>query len=435
MRAVDLIRDKREGRSLSSEEIHKFIAEYTAGAIPDYQMAAMAMAIFFKGLSDRELADWTDAMLHSGEVLDLHMPPGAQLIDKHSTGGVGDTTSLILAPLAAACGLKVPMISGRGLGHTGGTLDKLESIAGFDVCLSVERLEEIVKTHGFVITGQTAEIAPADRKLYALRDVTATVRCIPLIASSIMSKKLAEGIDGLVLDVKTGDGAFMTDREEARLLAQTMVAIGQRMGVRTSALITDMDQPLGQAIGNALEVREAIDVLKGQGAADMVTLTCHLAAEMLLLAGHTSDPQEAHEVAQATLESGEPLARFRAVVEAQGGDPRCVDDPTRLPSAKHQEPWEAPRSGYITELQCTRLGRIAMHLGAGRAKASDSVDHGVGLWLHRKCGERVSKGEPLVTIYANSEAELEQAKRELAQAVAINSEPPTLQPLILERIE
>ena len=333
MRAADLIRQKRDGSVLTPSDIRTFISQYTHGEIPDYQMAAMAMAIYFQGLNPQELAVWTDAMLHSGDRLELDLGSDAAIIDKHSTGGVGDGVSLILAPLAACCGLKVPMISGRGLGHTGGTLDKLESIPGFDVGLSVTRLEAIVRQHGFVITGQTAEIAPADRKLYALRDVTATVRCIPLIASSIMSKKLAEGISGLVLDVKTGDGAFMTDLGDARHLAKTMVAIGDEMGVTTRALITDMEQPLGCAIGNALEVREAIELLRGRGPEDMRTITCHLVADMLIIAGLFEDHHEALSFAQLKLASGEPLERFRAVVVAQGGDPACIDDPDQLPAA------------------------------------------------------------------------------------------------------
>ena len=435
LRAVELIRRKRDGHPLSPDDIRAFIAGYTEGDVPDYQMAAMAMAIFFQGMTPEELAVWTQAMLHSGDLLDLGLPDGAPVIDKHSTGGVGDTISLALAPLAAACGLKVPMISGRGLGHTGGTIDKLESIPGFDAALSTERLRAIVHQHGFVITGQTARLAPADRKLYALRDVTATVMSVPLIASSIMSKKLAEGLSGLVLDVKTGSGAFMADVADAQRLARTMVGIGHDMGVTTHALITNMDQPLGHAIGNAIEVREAIDVLRAEGPEDMTELTLQLATRMLLIAGAAPDVRAAYDTARRALDDGRALACFRRVVEAQGGDPRVVDDPDLLPAAPIAQPWGAPDDGVVARIACDDLGRIAARLGAGRARAGEPIDHAVGLTLHHKVGAPVRRGEPLVTIHAREPAAAEAAALALRDAIEVAPEVATVRPLVLDVID
>ncbi|MEL6180743.1 MAG: thymidine phosphorylase [Myxococcota bacterium] len=435
LRAVELIRQKRDGHPLAPEDIQALIEGYTQGTVPDYQMSAMAMAIVFQGLNPTELAAWTEAMLRSGDQLDLGLPPDTPVIDKHSTGGVGDTTSLMLAPLAAACGLHVPMISGRGLGHTGGTLDKLESIPGFDVALTSDRLRSLVHDHGFVITGQTAQLAPADRKLYALRDVTGTVRCIPLIASSIMSKKLAEGLTGLVLDVKTGSGAFMANLDDARRLARTMVGIGQRMGVTIHALITAMDQPLGHTIGNALEVREAIDVLRNEGPDDMTTLTLQLTAHMLRIAGRAPDHATALATARAALQSGAALERFRTVVQAQGGDPHVIDKPDLLPTAPIQYVWSAPHEGVLSQFACAKLGMIAARLGAGRSRAGDPIDHAVGLVVHHKRGTLLRGGDPLVTIHARDSASAQEAAHALAQAITLTDEAPEPRPLILETVQ
>jgi pyrimidine-nucleoside phosphorylase len=426
MRVVDLIERKRDGGRLTGPEIRELIAAYTRDAVPDYQMAALLMAIFIRGMEDDELAAWTDAMLRSGEVLDLGDIPGVK-VDKHSTGGVGDKISLPLAPLVAACGVRVPMVSGRGLGHTGGTLDKLESIPGFSTQQPVERFRELVADLGLALIGQTDEIAPADRRLYALRDVTGTVPSIPLIASSIMSKKLAEGIDALVLDVKVGSGAFMRTLPEARFLAETMVAIGRGMKKRVVALLTDMSQPLGQAVGNALEVRESIEVLRGGGPADIRALTLALAEEMLRLA-HV-DPAEA----KRALDDGRGLARFRDIVAAQGGDPRAIDDPDRLPTAPHVEPLVSPRDGYVTAIDAREIGVGAMCLGAGRARKEDVIDPGVGLMLAKRVGDPVRAGEPLLYLH-HAGVGLDDARRRLAAAWTFGDEPPAPLPLVLDRI-
>lgn len=427
MRVVDLIERKRDGGELAPDEIRALIAAYTRDEVPDYQMAALLMAIYLRGLSPAELAAWTDAMLRSGEVLDLNDIPGVK-VDKHSTGGVGDKISLPLAPLVAACGARVPMVSGRGLGHTGGTLDKLESIPGFSTRQTVARFRELVAGLGVALIGQTEEIAPADRRLYALRDVTGTVASIPLIASSIMSKKLAEGIDALVLDVKVGSGAFMRTLEDARALARTMVDIGERMGKRVVALLTDMNQPLGRAVGNALEVRESIEVLRGGGPADVRALTLALAEEMLRLAG--IDPAEAARA----LDDGRGLARFRAVVEAQGGDPRAVDDPDRLPAAPFVEPLPAPRDGYVTGIDARAIGLGAMSLGAGRARKEDVIDPAVGVVLAAKVGDAVRAGEPLLHIHHAGKG-LDEARRRLAAAWSFGDAPPPSAPLVIDRVD
>ncbi len=427
MRVVDLIERKRDGGQLTGDEIRTLIDAYTRDAVPDYQMAALLMAIFLRGMDADELAAWTDAMLRSGEVLDFSDIPGAK-VDKHSTGGVGDKISLPLAPLVAACGVRVPMVSGRGLGHTGGTLDKLESIPGFSTRLPVERFREMVATLGISLIGQTEEIAPADRRLYALRDVTGTVPSIPLIASSIMSKKLAEGIDALVLDVKVGSGAFMRTVPEARRLAETMVAIGNGMGKKVVALLTDMSQPLGRTVGNALEVRESIEVLRGGGPADIRALTLALAEEMLRLGG--ADPAEARRA----LDDGRGLARFRQVVEAQGGDPRTVDDPDRLPRAAHVTPFAAPRDGYVTAIDARAVGVGAMCLGAGRARKEDAIAPGVGLVLEKRVGDRVARGEPLLFVHHDGVG-LDACHARLSDAFLIGDEAPAPLPLVLERVE
>jgi pyrimidine-nucleoside phosphorylase/thymidine phosphorylase len=434
VRAYELIHRKRDGGTLTAEEIGALIRGYTAGEIPDYQLAAFCMAVFFRGMDDLEVRALTDAMLRSGDVLDLSAIPGVK-VDKHSTGGVGDKVSLPLAPLAAACGVKVPMVSGRGLGHTGGTLDKLEAIPGFRVDLPVERFVELVRELGVGLMGQTERIAPADRKLYALRDVTATVESIPLIAGSIMSKKLAEGIDALVLDVKVGRGAFMKTTHEARRLAATLVGIGRGFGKRVTALLTAMDQPLGLAVGNALEVIESIELLRGGGPPDLRELTVALTAEMLLLARLAKDLPAARAAVEAAIADGSGLARFRAVVEAQGGDPRTVDDPTLLPHAPAVLPLAAPRDGLVEAIDGEAVGLAAMALGAGRTRVEDRIDPAVGLVLCRKVGQRVTRGEPLCYVHRGPgglrQAEIE---RRLLAAWQIGPGPVEPPGLILERM-
>lgn len=401
--AAELIRRKRDGGTLAPEEIRELIAAYTRGELPDYQAAALLMAIYFRGLEAQELEAWTDAMLHSGEVLDLSSLPGVK-VDKHSTGGVGDMISLALAPLAAACGAVVPMISGRGLGHTGGTLDKLEAIPGFRVDLSVERFRAQLGRIGVAMIGQTEHLAPADRRLYALRDVTGTVESIPLIASSIMSKKLASGIDALVLDVKVGSGAFMKTRERARELAATMCAIGRAAGKRVTAFLTDMDQPLGRWIGNAHEVREAIAQLRGQGAPDVRELVLGLTAEMLVLAHLADDTAAARQRLERAIADGSALARFAAMVEAQGGSARAVLEeelpmaPDHLDVVWSPKDGAGPGGGVVEAIDAEAIGMAALALGAGRLRKEDAIDPAVGLWLHKKVGESVEPGEPLVRI-------------------------------------
>ncbi|RAL20497.1 thymidine phosphorylase [Lujinxingia litoralis] len=433
MRFVELIRKKRQGGELTKEELQRLVDAYTRGEVPDYQMSAFLMAVYFQSMTSAELSAWTGAMLHSGEVLDLSTVDGAK-VDKHSTGGVGDKVSLILAPLAAAAGLKVPMISGRGLGHTGGTLDKLESIPGFDVNQSVERFLELVDTLGLGLIGQTGEIAPADKKLYALRDVTATVECIPLIASSIMSKKLAEGIDALVLDVKVGSGAFMKSMDRARELAQTMIGIGKAMDRPVRALITDMDQPLGLTIGNSLEVIESIETLRGEGPQDLTDLTVELVLEMLDVAGKVTDREASRNHLVELLHDGTALSVFEKIIEAQGGDASICADPSRLPLAKNTTVLEAWESGHISRIQAESVGIAAMELGAGRRRKEDDIDPGVGLVMEAKRGARVEKGQPLVTIYYNDDKELEKVRQMLREAIVIGEAPEDVPPLILERL-
>ncbi|MHB8877082.1 MAG: thymidine phosphorylase [Myxococcaceae bacterium] len=434
MRPYELIKTKRGGGILAEGDIQAFIAGYTDGSIPDYQMAAMCMAIFFKGLSPPELAAWTQAMLESGDILDLSDTPGVK-VDKHSTGGVGDKVSLALAPLAAACGVPVPMISGRGLGHTGGTLDKLESIPGFRVDLSVEQYRAMVREVGACLIGQTATLAPADKKLYALRDVTATVDCIPLIASSIMSKKLAEGIDALVLDVKVGSGAFMKTLEDARTLARTMIAIGTRMKRKVTALLTDMDQPLGRAVGNALEVAEAVAVLEGEAPPDLTECTLALTAEMLVLGKKAQTPAEARGLLEKAIADGSALKKLQEIVERQGGDPRAVDDLSRLPQAKATLDLPAPSTGFVTGIDSEAIGLAAMALGAGRERADGIIDPAVGFTLLKKVGEDVEAGRPMVRIHYNDEARLEDVRRRVLAAYRIGPVAPAARPLVIERLE
>ena len=433
MRFVELICKKRDGQTLTEDELTALIDAYTSEELPDYQMAAFLMAVYFQSMDAAELAAWTEAMLHSGQVLDLSSIDGAK-VDKHSTGGVGDKVSLILAPLAAAAGLKVPMISGRGLGHTGGTLDKLESIPGFDVNQPVQRFIELVDELGLGLIGQTAEIAPADKRLYALRDVTGTVECIPLIASSIMSKKLAEGIDSLVLDVKVGSGAFMKDIENARKLARTMIDIGASMNRPVRALITDMDQPLGLAVGNSLEVIESLETLRGDGPEDLTEITVELVAEMLDVAGEVDDRDEAKAHLRSLLDDGSAMEAFRAIIEAQGGDPQVCDDPSRLPAADYTVEFEALRDGVIQSIDAQQVGIAAMELGAGRRTKEDSIDHGVGIVFRKKRGEQVRSGEPMLVLHYNDRQSLEEAKKRLRSAIVVGDQPPESPPLILDRL-
>ena len=408
MRVVDLIRRKRDGHELSREEISAIVAGYTSGEIPDYQLSALLMAIIWRKLSKTELAALTEAMLHSGEVLDFSDLPGKK-VDKHSTGGVGDKTSLILAPIVASCGLYVPMISGRGLGHTGGTLDKLEAIPGFNVNLSLPEFRRVLAKAKCGLIGQTAEIAPADKKLYALRDVTGTVESPFLICASIMSKKLAEGVDGLVLDVKTGSGAFMKKKEDAVFLAELMVETGKRMGKRMVALITDMDQPLGRMVGNALEVEECIDILNGGGLGDLRELSLQLAAWMLHIGERAESVAAGYKMAEAAITSGAAREKFREIVELQGGDVRAIDDPGRLPQAKNKVEFTASQAGFIASIDCERVGTASVVLGGGREKKEDAVDPAVGLVLHKQMGNEVSAGEPICTVRYNSGVRLEEA--------------------------
>jgi len=398
---VQLIRKKREGAALDDDELRAFIAGVTDGSIPDYQVAAMLMAIFFRGLDDRELATWADAMTRSGDVIDLSAVKRAK-VDKHSTGGVGDKISIPLAPAVAACGVAVPMVSGRGLGHTGGTLDKLESIPGFRVDLPVERFKELVDSIGVCLIGQTARIAPADKKLYALRDVTATVESLPLIASSIMSKKLAEGIDGLVIDCKVGRGAFMKTIENARALCALMRAIGTRAGKRITCVLTDMDAPIGRTIGNALEIRESIEVLRGGGPADTRELTYVLGAEMLVLGGVAKDAAEGKAKIEKALGDGSALEVFRKVVTAQGGDPRVCDSPgSVLPRAKHRDELTLP-AGCVAAIDSEALGIAALLLGAGRRTKEDAIDPAAGLVVDAYLGEVIEVGAaPQIVLHHN----------------------------------
>ena len=433
MRAVDVIRKKRDGHAVSPDEVRWMVAGIASGEVPEYQWAAFLMAVIWRGMTSEETAALTDAMMRSGSVVDLSATPGLK-IDKHSTGGVGDKTSLILAPVAAAVGVPVPMVSGRGLGHTGGTLDKLESIPGFRVDLDIRRYQDVIKACGLVMIGQTAEIAPADKTLYALRDATATVESIPLIAASIMSKKLAEGIDGLVLDVKTGHGAFMQRLDESRKLAEAMCAIGRGLGKRMRALITRMDQPLGLAVGNALEVAECVNCLQGSGSDDLLDLSVELAAEMVLMGELASDLDEARRLCLRTIEDGSAFERFQRMVELQGGNPRALDDLTLLPSAKTRVDVLAARSGYVNRLDARPIGHASMLLGAGRARMDSRIDPAVGIVLNKKVGGRVEKGETLCTVHLNDPSRLKPVLDIIETAYAIDEEIPVVPPLIVERL-
>ncbi|HXT24992.1 MAG TPA: thymidine phosphorylase [Candidatus Eisenbacteria bacterium] len=429
MRAVDLIRKKRDAGEHSRDEIDFLISGYTRGEIPDYQMSAWLMATWIRGLSRAEIAALTEAMLHSGEVVSFPELPGKK-VDKHSTGGVGDKTSLILAPIVAAGGLHVPMISGRGLGHTGGTLDKLEAIPGFNTALTLADFRRVLKECGMALIGQTAEIAPADKRIYALRDVTSTVENVGLICASIMSKKLAEGIDALVLDVKTGSGAFMQKEEDSIRLAELMVETARRMGKKAVALITDMDQPLGRFAGHSHEVIESVEVLKGRGAADLRDLSIELAAWMFYLGERTKSVDEGRALAQKLVASGQALERFRKGIVLQGGDARVVDDYSLLPQTKNLVEVKSATGGFVAATNCMEFGVALAMLGGGREKKEDKIDPGVGLEFHKRIGDRVVSGETLVTIYYNSDAKLSEAQQRISESFSITPQQPISKKLV-----
>ena len=431
MRTVDLIHRKRDAEELTPEEIAAIVDGYTRNEIPDYQMSAFLMAVFFSGMTDREVSALTDCMVRSGETLDLSAIPGIK-VDKHSTGGVGDKTSLIAAPLAASAGVVVPMISGRGLGHTGGTLDKLEAIPGFRTDLTIEEFKAQLQKHKLAFIGQTPEITPADGKLYALRDATATVESIPLIASSIMSKKLAVGLDALVLDVKVGNGAFMKRQVDARRLAQMMVGIGRRMDKRVQALITDMNQPLGYAVGNALEVMEVSQTLQNAGPTDLTRISLELAARMIFLGKIVPSLDDARELAQSRLLDGSGYKKFKEVIEAQGGNPQVLDRFELLPNATGVREIASPRSGYVSAIAAEDIGLASSMIGAGRNTKEDSIDPAVGVILEVKVGQKVEAGAVLCRVYFTSDEHVEEASQQVEDAFRISSTPPEERELILE---
>lgn len=441
MHALDVIAKKRDGGELSKEEIEFFIQRYTQDEIPDYQAAAWLMALFLQGMNDRETYDLTMAMAHSGAMLDMSdIGPGPDsgerpfVVDKHSTGGVGDKVSLVLAPLVAACGVPMAKMTGRGLGFTGGTVDKLESIPGYRTDLSVDEFRRQVEEIGIVLTGQTVDLAPADRKLYALRDATATVESIPLIVSSIMSKKLAGGAEAIVLDVKVGTGAFMDTIKEGEALAHGLVRLGSRAGREVVALISDMNQPLGWAVGNALEVREAINTLHESGPRGFREHCLTVAAEMLRLSGRAENLNAALTLAMETLSSGAAWQKFRELVEAQGGDVTCVDDPEKLPRASIVEPVPAPQSGYLAGVDAAEVGLAVVDLGGGREEKGQAIDHSVGVLVHHKVGDLVQKETPLFTIHANDQGKLEAARERILAAYSFSDEPVQPLPLFYRRV-
>ncbi|EYF02016.1 thymidine phosphorylase [Chondromyces apiculatus] len=431
---VEIIARKRDGGALTEPQIARLIRAYTEGDLADYQMSAWLMAVFLRGMNDDETVALTRAMLHSGDVLELSSVPGLK-VDKHSTGGVGDKVSICLAPLVAACGVPVPMVSGRGLGHSGGTLDKLEAIPGFDVRLDVDTFARIVGEVGTCMIGQTDRIAPADRKMYALRDVTATVECIPLIVASILSKKLAEGIDALVLDVKVGRGAFMKTEAAARALARALVRVGTLSGKRVTALLTDMSTPLGLTVGNALETREAIEVLHGGGPADLVACTMALGEEMLIAGGAAADATEARAKLDRAIASGAAADVFRRMITAQRGDPSVVDHPDRLPQAPEVVEIAAAEAGHVVAVDPLEIGLSAVALGAGRTRADQVVDPAVGLTLLAPLGTAVTRGQPLCRIHARSKADIEAVQDRIRNAFQVGPEPAPRAPLILGRVD
>ncbi|MEK4175592.1 pyrimidine-nucleoside phosphorylase [Aeribacillus sp. FSL K6-1305] len=432
MRMVDLIEKKRDGKALTKKEIRYIIEGYTAGEIPDYQMSAFAMAVFFRGMTEEEMAELTMAMVDSGEKIDLSEIKGIK-VDKHSTGGVGDKTTLVLAPLVASAGVPVAKMSGRGLGHTGGTIDKLESIPGFHVEIDNRQFVRLVNQNKIAVVGQTGNLTPADKKLYALRDVTATVNSIPLIASSIMSKKIAAGADAIVLDVKTGSGAFMKNIEESKKLAKAMVKIGENVGKKTIAVISDMSQPLGFAIGNALEVQEAIDTLKGEGPEDLTELCLTLGSYMVYMAEKANSLEKARKLLEQSIASGKALETFKTFVSAQGGDASIVDDPSKLPHSSYTFELKAKEEGYVNEIAADAVGTAAMWLGAGRATKDAAIDLAVGLILHKKIGDYVKKGETFVTIYSNQQ-DIEKVKQTLYYSIKISKNKTKKPVLIYETI-
>ena len=437
MRPQDVIRKKRDGQQLSREEITFFIEGVTRGTVADYQISALLMAVYLNGMTDAEQEILTDAMLHSGNTLDFSeiAKPKA---DKHSTGGVGDKTSLLIAPLVAACGICVPMISGRGLGHTGGTLDKLESIPGYRVDLSATEFERVLKTVGYAMSGQTAELAPADKKMYALRDATATIEAIPLIVASIISKKGAAGLDAMVIDVKVGSGAFMRDEGRARALAHALVKTGNACGIRTRALLTDMNQPLGQAVGNSLEVKECVELLRGEalnGARPVLDLSLELSAHMLVLANVDDSLEAAHNRLQGILSSGQALECFRQNVEAQGGEPRVCDDPAKfLPLVTESFKVESPRSGFVTAVNTAEIGHAIAAIGGGRVRIDDAIDPTVGFIAEIKIGDSVSVGTELGTVYCRDESRAKEAAERIQTAYEINDQPPKKIPQLMREV-
>ncbi len=433
MHITDIILKKRSGEPLDKEEIEYFINGYAKDEIPDYQISALLMAIWFRGMDKRETTDMTLAMMRSGDQIDLSAIPGIK-VDKHSTGGVADTTTLVVAPLVAACGGRVAKMSGRGLGHTGGTLDKLESIPGVSIDQTMERFAEIVSDAGVAVIGQTGNLVPADKKLYALRDVTATIDNISLIAGSIMSKKLASGANAIVLDVKTGSGAFMKEPEDAKALGRAMVDIGTLAGRNTIALVTDMNQPLGNAVGNALEVQEAIEILQGKHEGDLKEVSFSLAANMLIVSEICADEAEARGKLQEALDSGEGLNRLRRMIEAQGGDPSVCGDPEKLPQAARKVTVESEASGYLQAVSTADVGLASMLLGAGREKKTDVIDPAVGLWMKKRLGDRVEAGDPLAVFYVNDEKNLKEAVARFRKALTIGGEKREKTPLIYQKI-
>lgn len=429
MDPYEIIKAKRDGKTLDRESIRTIVRDFTDGTVPDYQMSAWLMAVWFNGMTSRERADLTDEMVRTGMTLD-YPDFGTPLVDKHSTGGVGDGVSLSLVPLVASLGVKVPMMSGRGLGHTGGTLDKLESIPGFDVYYSQDEIHQALRDVGALIMGQTDEVAPADGKMYELRDVTATIDSVDLIASSIMSKKIAEGMDGLVLDVKCGSGAFMESFEDAVELARAMVGIGRELGKEIEALITDMNQPLGSAVGNALEVRQTLDVLRGEGPDDFRKIVVHLAGSMLELADEVPSREKGCKVARERLESGDALDKMRQMIEWQGGDPEVVDDPSILPEAQETAEVRAEKPGFVQSIDAYEVGMAARQLGAGRETMEDEIDHAVGVLLEKKVGEAVDSGDVLFKVHHNESGSPEEVFERLREALEVVPEPTEAQPLI-----
>ena len=433
MRITDLIEKKKHGQRLTTDEVRFIIRGYVEGDVADYQMAALLMAIWFAGMDEGETLDLTMAMVESGDRVDLSAIPGIK-VDKHSTGGVADTTTLVVAPLVAACGGRVAKMSGRGLGHTGGTLDKLESIPGFSVEVEMDAFVRVVNTCGLSIIGQTADLVPADRKIYALRDVTGTVDNFSLIASSIMSKKLASGADAIVLDVKTGSGAFMREPRDAESLARIMVDIGSRSGRKTVAFVTDMNQPLGLAVGNALEVREAVEILRGERDGDLKELSCVLAAEMLILGGWAENQKSARDAIQAAIETGAALEKLGCMISAQGGDSRVLDDLDLLPSATKVMPVPSKGDGYVERIDTEQIGMSALVLGAGRVKKTDDIDPAVGLWMLKRLGEPVEKGELIAELHVNATEFVDEALRRVGDAITIASTKPDPLPLVYKKL-